>query len=757
MSELYSYNGIVLPALPTWDKDVYPYATIMYMPSQDNGYFAYFMYSDKPFEYNESTGYFVPSDAAITEHFTHTMTEGMITAWSENGNTGTGLYSQTDGSCFIWTSVDVYSTSGSLYLAATAPVPLSNVQDPGSYAHAGLHFIPPLPEWDKRVYPYGALTRDTCGEVEIYTLFYSDKPFYISIDDDILTADKYYSADDAKVICHMYLTTFGKAVWSAGFVTSKGFAFYDYKTDDQVELIWHNGIYNTDGSIKKQACLGPFLLGGNSGTKYLFSGKYVLPELPTWDKSVFPYAYISRAGNNDDGSYNYAYLVYFDKPAVIENNGAGTEDLPLYWLKSTDGTNLSYCIWVVALSEASAEEESSLYPGINTKTWLLSNADYALYTTASANQGPIWANPDVVDTEGVVFLEASEPVEYDEGNSGKKYYFNEYLLSELPNWDKEKFPYAVIFIDDFDENGDPQIAYLTVFDNIEGRVGTYDNGLTDAYAIKRGSIDFNVIQWYLALNETYAEEEADIFPGINTSTWASEDDTIAGASTNVFSIGEGIIWSNTQILNEDEAVVMEPSDPVADGESDGGDGGDDSGDSGTDTPAKPAPISLKQFSIGLLAGLNGQQIPMISYVPIIGYDYNGVILPKIRPIDIIAYHHAVIVGGTGGKYHLIVFNKKVNLSIDETTGSPSGFIAISGKTFYKIMANYSSADGSVQNQWIDFSTDELPGTGSVDNTEPLADNFISNGILWSSFNLYADNGDLLKSASRPKPVTGVSS
>jgi hypothetical protein len=117
----YLYNGVLLPALPEWDKETYPYAVIM---ATNFSTVKAFYISDKPafMSYDEDllcviypygTNYMQCSSRSGAE-------------WGEFGdaNTPTSLVID-EGSRLIWTNHDILNEDGSIYLAASEPIPVN--------------------------------------------------------------------------------------------------------------------------------------------------------------------------------------------------------------------------------------------------------------------------------------------------------------------------------------------------------------------------------------------------------------------------------------------------------------------------------------------------------------------------------------------------------------------------------------------------------------------------------------------------------
>lgn len=113
---------------------------------------------------------------------------------------------------------------------------------------------------------------------------------------------------------------------------------------------------------------------------YLFNGVQ-LPPLPDWDKETYPYAVIHSAVSG--GGY-YLYL-HSDTPSVHVESSAGE-----LWYGTPNATTISMHV----------------YPSFETE-W-----KYQLtYGGASAMlKQVVWANHDILNSDGSVYLSASDPI-----------------------------------------------------------------------------------------------------------------------------------------------------------------------------------------------------------------------------------------------------------------------------------------------------------------------------------------------------------
>lgn len=117
----YLYNGVELPALPEWDKETHPYAVIRVAT------FALFtkalLYIMQDFHLYDADS-FQSTTGDMVCSITWTTANGMDTdaEWSEFGETGTSTFGLAET---IWSNFDIYNEDGTLYLAASEPVPVS--------------------------------------------------------------------------------------------------------------------------------------------------------------------------------------------------------------------------------------------------------------------------------------------------------------------------------------------------------------------------------------------------------------------------------------------------------------------------------------------------------------------------------------------------------------------------------------------------------------------------------------------------------
>ena len=112
----YSYNGVILPALPEWDRETYPYAVIF---QYKTGGRIVFTATSIPI----TIGSAVCTGGASSDYTKLWAEINEDSAWddlAENNNSIMGTASIK----FLWSNYDVYNSSGTLKLAASEPVPV---------------------------------------------------------------------------------------------------------------------------------------------------------------------------------------------------------------------------------------------------------------------------------------------------------------------------------------------------------------------------------------------------------------------------------------------------------------------------------------------------------------------------------------------------------------------------------------------------------------------------------------------------------
>lgn len=117
-AEKYSYNGVVLPKLPEWDKETYPYAYISWSVGMQVYYLRCFASEMVLTKNGESM--ITPTDESVAYQAFYTRKNGSKWIDSAEGEwDGGNTFSLPD-----WTNADILNEDGSVFLKATEPVPV---------------------------------------------------------------------------------------------------------------------------------------------------------------------------------------------------------------------------------------------------------------------------------------------------------------------------------------------------------------------------------------------------------------------------------------------------------------------------------------------------------------------------------------------------------------------------------------------------------------------------------------------------------
>lgn len=129
----YSYNGVVLPGLPEWDREMYPYVAITHSGIDDQGS------ADKAYLYLFTTEIYRDIADSYVGFCIRGSGDGSAIRYKidkENGITGWSLdesFSKTysaNGQIFLlgwpvsWANHNVLTTSGTIYCGKSEPVPV---------------------------------------------------------------------------------------------------------------------------------------------------------------------------------------------------------------------------------------------------------------------------------------------------------------------------------------------------------------------------------------------------------------------------------------------------------------------------------------------------------------------------------------------------------------------------------------------------------------------------------------------------------
>lgn len=158
------YNGAVLAKLPEWDKTTYPYAMIVMSNPTTSAIFGNqaWLYCFKTAHHKTAF-----DEDANDYKFAFEAGETYLESYI---NVGAGSLSDKDfptptekirTEFYIfspdvdWSNYDIQNNDGSLYLAASAPIPLASA-DPVAAVY-GRDKLPPLPEYDTETHPYAVI------------------------------------------------------------------------------------------------------------------------------------------------------------------------------------------------------------------------------------------------------------------------------------------------------------------------------------------------------------------------------------------------------------------------------------------------------------------------------------------------------------------------------------------------------------------------------------------------------------------------
>lgn len=237
---------------------------------------------------------------------------------------------------------------------------------------------------------------------------------------------------------------------------------------------------------------------------YYYNG-VELPQLPEWDKTTYPYAFIYDYGNG-----NYSLIIDRQKITYKPGTGFGLNSPPM--CAPSDGK------W--------GEFEEARWEG----------SDLTMFFECDKI---VWVNHDIINTaDGSVFLAASDPVPApipipDEGHS--VYSFNGVTLPALPKWDKTVYPYAFIY-----DYGNGSISFVL------SNIGVI------AYNPNRNSVTLTSPPRWRLVDGAWGE-----------FTEGDENPDDEWGEVSLFYDYDKIVWTNHDIVNtEDGSVYLPASVPV---------------------------------------------------------------------------------------------------------------------------------------------------------------------------------------------------
>lgn len=249
-----------------------------------------------------------------------------------------------------------------------------------------------------------------------------------------------------------------------------------------------------------------------------------LPPLPEYDTEAYPYAIVYYAARNAGFS---PYFAYSNMAFVVGESGV---------LTGASGAE----VYIRLYDEGACEDAATFAWGAAVLSDGLSVDVDKL----------VWTNTTINDSAGAEVLHWSRA----ETATYKRYRYNGNLSPVLPEWDKEKYPYATIIAD---SNG-------TIFEldvtNVPGVIVLNDSG---NIALKFSGTNILHSGWVTAPNQIAAAkwEDLSVDSLASSQKWTSY---VEGQSRDDgWTIGNVIFWwSNYDLEAEDGTMVLEASDPV---------------------------------------------------------------------------------------------------------------------------------------------------------------------------------------------------
>lgn len=372
MSKIFYYNGILLPELPRWDKEKYPFGAIWKKEDKEKYFFI-----------ASSTEYTVQSDGTkIFESYPEVYYEAVDYDWEASFNPYTYKV--------VWSNYKVYKDSGSLYLSPSEPVDYIPY-----YLYNGFP-APVLPENIKYYSHYLLAVKPKYnGEfcAQIITFYDENLPTYdpsTGVVNSSIRAAFYYPSGDDSFWIHPwrrdnspdpeeYSVNKDNLVWTnttiEGLMEASEPVPFEYTTTDPFGMTRHTAF--SIGQIMGQRIREQ--RNGREHIAYLYNGVR-LPKLPEWDREAYPYAAITYK-KHVDGSWGATLFASVTK----------------YTATSTGLYSGSLSIGNIEFSVDN-----------KTESW---EAKSGVYTYPI-----IWANYDVYysdiaeDVGGTLYLAASDPI-----------------------------------------------------------------------------------------------------------------------------------------------------------------------------------------------------------------------------------------------------------------------------------------------------------------------------------------------------------
>lgn len=122
----YLYNGVQLPALPEWDKEAYPYAEMYAVSGALSAIMSVLKVTDRPADCyalgDNDYGNYEPSYHVGTNYISYKIDKTSNT-WVVKASGQ--IEAATSGVNANWANYDLFNEDGTLYLAASEPVPVT--------------------------------------------------------------------------------------------------------------------------------------------------------------------------------------------------------------------------------------------------------------------------------------------------------------------------------------------------------------------------------------------------------------------------------------------------------------------------------------------------------------------------------------------------------------------------------------------------------------------------------------------------------